>query len=390
MSDPDAPNNPPSHEDWGDDGVTPPHSEPLRSFLPPKREAPNAQGAGKVFQGSAAREERQAPPASSPKVREITARKAPRIRPDRPDLRMAGSVDRVRDDREREPWELKSNEHSRHGSGDMRWLLYAGLACLVLIIAGIVILPRVNRSKSPASSVDVGAARSMRERALLQDKEMEAMVASQTEAQRLFARYARSAVVDDVLPMLRDFTKVEPLVRHVGHRALVDYGWSPGSDANWSTGISEGRPYACLTGRFDDHRRFTAYFVRDAGRLCIDWKATVGYGTASFATLREGQGDTSEIRGTLFPDSYYNATYPEGTVQSYRLQAPDGSESVWCYVPLNTRLAENVAHLFVGGDLIRRQAGSAFVTLSLKRGPEGGMPNQWLIDRLLHEEWIEP
>lgn len=393
MSDPDTTNSPPSHEDWGGDGVSPPHSEPLRSFLPPKREAANAQGAAKVFQGSVTGEVRQAAPAGSPKVREITARKAPRLRPDRPDLRMAGRVERVRDERERderEPWEIKSSERSHSGSGEIRWLLYAGLGCLVLIIAGIVILPRVNRSKGSATSVDMGAARSIRERALQQDKEMEAMANSQTEAQRLFARYARSAVVDDVLPMLRDFTKVEPLVRHAGHRALVDYGWGPGPDANWSTGISGGRPFACLTGRFDDQRRFTAYFVRESGRLCIDWKATVGYGTASFALLHEGQGDTREIRGILVPDSYYNAIYPEGTVQSYRLEAPDGSQSVWCYVPLNTRLAEKVAHLFVGGDLIRRQAGSAMVTLSLKRGTEGAMPNQWLIDRLLHEEWIEP
>ena len=30
------------------------------------------------------------------------------------------------------------------------------------------------------------------------------------------------------------------------------------------------------------------------------------------------------------------------------------------------------------------------MTLRLSRGPDGAMPNQWLLVELLHKEWIAP
>jgi hypothetical protein len=145
-----------------------------------------------------------------------------------------------------------------------------------------------------------------------------------------------------------------------------------------------------LEGDLPDHRKFAAYFTWQGGRLLMDWKATVAFGTATFEQLAEGKGDASEIRGEIAASDYYSAFWPEAEYRSYRLTSPDQESSIWCYVRRGDAAEGVVAPLFNRGVIIGESQSSRKITLRLVRGSPESLPNQWLIGEMLHVDWATP
>lgn len=122
----------------------------------------------------------------------------------------------------------------------------------------------------------------------------------------------------------------------------------------------------------------------------MDWKATTGYGTAPFEKLTLGEGDASEIRGWLLTASFYTAVFPEADFVSFQLLSPDRREPLWCYARRGTLESQSLTTLFPHGEIIEERNTSQKVTLMLERGDGQGLPNQWLVGKLLHKQWISP
>jgi len=122
--------------------------------------------------------------------------------------------------------------------------------------------------------------------------------------------------------------------------------------------------------------------------LHLDWKATTGYGTATFGELARNQGDAKEIRARIQSSRFYTAIYPEAEYQSYQLVSPDASEAVWGYTRRGEAADSLLGKLFWSGEILDNSVEQKKVTVRLERGPAGSLPNQWQIAEMLHNEWL--
>lgn len=272
----------------------------------------------------------------------------------------------------------------------VRWIIGTGVGVATLVVLAMMLLPLVNQSN---------AARPRQgDNALVLDttdevkgaEALNAMLSRQPEAEQLFRKFASAAIVDDVLPLLRDPDQAEPLIRKRGWKALVPKEWVPPETTTWSVYDVEGIPYGVLAGTLPDYTQFNAYFLLKDDHLHLDWKATTSYGTAAFEELAKGGGDPVEIRAMIAPCGYFTATYPEAEYQSYQFVSTESDSVVWCYTRKGGEADRALAAVFQDGAILKSTPEPRKVTLRLKRGPADSFPNQWLVDEIINTDWIIP
>lgn len=306
-------------------------------------------------------------------------------------------VDRIMTFRER-PANLPSTgntrgegrEWGRAHRGSTRWIwgMIGGVA--VLVVLGIFLLPVINApnaareipgSESPAISEDPTS--------LLVER-MNRMLERQEDAARIYRSFGLAEVSDEAAPYLRDGEALKETLRANWKRLQIPKDWNPADESNWSVVELQGNACGLLQGQLPDHSSFTAYFTTDQDQLLLDWKATTGYGTSSFARLESGNCDASEIRGVITISDYYTSTFPESDYQSFRFASPDGKTTLWCYTPRDSEVFGKLSKELEPGSIDTDSKGPKKVTLRLERGPEGSLPNQWMIGGLLHLDWLSP
>ncbi len=267
------------------------------------------------------------------------------------------------------------------------WILGAGVAVAIIVVLGMMVLPAINAPNAPRAVPD--AKRFVKEK-IEGVEAMNLLFAKQPEAQRIFRAYATASGVDDIVPLVRDGNSLKALLRVNWRQREISKAWEPARDTGWAVAELAGRSCGLLQGTFPDHSGFSAYFINDGNHLRLDWKATSGFGTATFGELEKSLGDPSEIRGALSRADYYNGIFPEADYQSYRLVSPDGEIAIWCYARRDAAAGQVTAPPFHQNEL-----GGAFqrprkITLRLASGPAGALPNQWLVGELLHLDWVTP
>lgn len=219
--------------------------------------------------------------------------------------------------------------------------------------------------------------------------EVDQLLKSSDEAMKHFADFASLNVSEDVLYFIRKQDGVETLVREHGAPNLAPKGWKPDQRSNWNVRTTATKPYALLSGALPNGEPYFAYFIIENGQLVMDWKATTAYSSASLEQLVAGEGDGSEIRGWLMPDTYFNGVYKEGKYHCYRW-SPSGNEGVvWCYTLAGTPIANEMVQRFHGGGIVRNRNAPVRVTIRIKKADEQAMPNQWLIDEFLGDDWLQ-
>ncbi len=271
-----------------------------------------------------------------------------------------------------------------------RWLVGSGLGVVAVVVLGLLLLPLINESNADHPRPG--------QTGLVLDKEesteglasLNNLVARQAEAEQLFRAYASAATVEEILPLLRDAAAVEPLIRSQRRPALIAKSWLPPDGTLWNVVASDGLPFAQLEGSLPDFAKFSAYCLLAGNQLQLDWKATTGYGTATFGELAQGQGAPAEIRVKILSAKFYTAHYPEAEFQSYQLLAPDESQAIWGYTRRGAVVDGLLGKLFWSGEILDSPPEQQKVTLRLAHGPEGSLPNQWVIEEMLHHDWIHP
>lgn len=281
---------------------------------------------------------------------------------------------------------------SKWGAGkihSVRWIVGTGLGVATVVVLALVMLPSINKSNAARPDQGVGMVIDPKENVREFDA-LNAMVARQPEAEKLFGSYANAMIAEDVLPLVRDAKSVGPLIRS-SHRPMeVPRGWRPDKGLSWVTAGEGTKLYGILEGSLPDFSRFRAFMVMSEDTLLIDWKATTAYSTATFAELRAGTGNPAEIRALIAPSGYYSAAFPEGEFRSFQLLAADGEEAVWCYTRRESPADGQIAGVFREGDILEASTEPTRVTLRLERGPEGAAANQWQIAEMLHKDWLMP
>ena len=276
--------------------------------------------------------------------------------------------------------------HSR--KHPVRWMLGAGLGVATVIIVTMLLLPTINKPNALRQGQDGPT--------MVQEEEIEGMKAlnemlvRQPEAEQLFRKFASSMIATEIHTIVRDAKRLEPLIREHFRPGLISKAWIPPDDTQWSVFDAGDVQYGILEGRLPNFMKFSAYLVFSESNLLLDWKATTCYGSATFSELEKKQGDPSEIRAAIAPAGFYTAVFPETEFSSYQFTSQDGNKSIWCYARLGSAAGDGLSKLFQTGEIIETSLAPQKVTLRLESGPEGALPNQWLIAEMLHKDWITP
>lgn len=295
--------------------------------------------------------------------------------------------------------EIIEEDPNRRGEGrewgnprqyPLRWVVGTTVGIIGVVVLAMMMLQRVNQSN--AASTAPGQTNLVVDRTddIKGSEALDQMLSRQPEAERIFTSFVSARIVDDLLLYVRNPETVAPLIRAKPLPPPLSKSWRPDDSSTWNVFETSGRLCATLEGPLPDYSRFHAYFTLTESHLDLDWKATTGYGTATFDELERSQGDPSEIRATIMPSNFHTTTFPEKEFQSYQLVSPDNEKAIWCYARRGELTEAALGRLFRGGEIVKTDPEPRRVTLKLEKAPEGALPNQWLIKELLHKDWITP
>jgi hypothetical protein len=286
---------------------------------------------------------------------------------------------------ERSDWGQKS------ARGSFRWMLYTGVGVLALIVVAVILSDPGGGGKSREMSMFSQLAPEESEAATGGgDGDMMAMLTSgQEEAKRIFAKYATAKSVADFLAYIHRSEDIAALVEKNWEPIDAKPGWKPDEQAVWTVREQEGVRYGALGGGLPDFTSYRAFFRQDDNGLKMDWKATVGYCSAEFETLKKGQGDGSEVRAWLSPADFHTFPLREGEFRAFRLGSPDGQESLWGYTKIGGELDSSLVAQFIPSQITGEAQTEIGVVVSLERGPADSLPNQWMITKLVRLNWLD-
>jgi hypothetical protein len=208
------------------------------------------------------------------------------------------------------------------------------------------------------------------------------------EAEQVLARYAAATSVEQALRRVRDPERVKERMRKL---------WRPWGGALRATGEeargfveTAARPVVCLAGRRGDFSPFLMQFVREDGRLLIDWEASHGIGEVQVAELAADRvADQQLVRAVIRPDNFFTRDFPEEKFRSYQLLDEHGEHRVWAYAALDSEVAALLATEFNEGSVLLAQGGDTRVTVRLS-GPVGVGAKCFVITEMLHKGWVSP
>jgi hypothetical protein len=274
-------------------------------------------------------------------------------------------------------------------TGAILWIAGCCLAVSTVVVAAMMILPRVNRSNAMnprPGQTELVIAEDNREAA----RPITEMLARENEAERLYQTWLTATTTDEISHLIRNPEEVLPMTGGDALPALAPENAVPQRGTTWTALEREGLVFGMLEGTLPDHSTFAAYFVTDDGALRMDWKATTAHCSADFATMARREGDASEIRGWIKPSDFYTLAFPETQYRSYQLLSPDQNESLWVYAPLGDPVQQQLNDEFEGGGILSGTPQQKKYTLRLRAGTGDALPNQWSIAELLHKDWIAP
>lgn len=272
----------------------------------------------------------------------------------------------------------------------LKWILGITIGAAAVIILCLALLPQINRSNAVQTKTTDNDYTVVEEERVEGIDGLNALLPMQPAAEQIFKAYASATIVDDVIGLLRNPSVVEKTVRKNWRPLGVSRDWVPSQETTWQVLKSNKNAYGLLEGRLPGFSKFSAYFITRGRHLQLDWRATTGFGTATFEELSKNKGDPSEIRGLISRNTFYTAVWTEEAYQCYQLLPPSGETSVWCYARRADAAGNACASLFQSGEILEENSASQKVTLRLEHGPEGALPNQWLIGELLQIDWITP
>lgn len=279
-----------------------------------------------------------------------------------------------------------------HKKGSSRWMLYVAGA-VVLLVALTLAVSQIGRKK-PARAES--AVRNQ-DRTQADDSKVSAadlgllgqLAKSNWEAIEIYSTYAQAREVGDFSDLIylgeRHSAQISKAWKPVGAQS----GWKPSDTAVWKTLKFGTIDCAELRGTNPDFSKFTAVFRYEDTRMKMDWKATVGYGSADFEELKTGVGDGSEIRGWIEKSNFYTQALPEDKYRSLIVRSPGKDLSIWAYTEIGSEVDEQVEGLFSISPVTGQYQTEAKVILNLHKGDREILPRQWMVKGLIASNWLD-
>jgi len=213
---------------------------------------------------------------------------------------------------------------------------------------------------------------------------------SQREVAGIATAYANAKTLEEVLPLVREPQRMTAAMQ-AEWKPMASAGvWEIPVTAKWTLHLTDRREYGLLRGDSADATPFRFYFVKDAGRIVLDWEASAGHSEVPYTQLSTGHGDGGLVRGFISPADYYSLALPEKDFKCYRITSPDTRTAIWAYARSGSPGGDQAGALFAKGNLPRKIQPEYRVTLVLRKPPSDALPNQWLLGELAHLEWVRP
>lgn len=148
-----------------------------------------------------------------------------------------------------------------------------------------------------------------------------------------------------------------------------------------TTGTGEGA-VSVVQARTGDYKLHEIALIKREGRLKIDWDSWAGWSEMSWEAFRqEKPAEPKLFRVELSGVEYFNFAFRDDREwSSYRLDSPDGMESVFGYVSRTGELDQRLRPADPG-------AKSKWL-LKLKFPPNSTQDNQVLIDSIVADGWV--
>ena len=271
----------------------------------------------------------------------------------------------------------------RRRRANLWWTLAGGLTLLVLG----VLLGRADRKRAPSAEI-VEPERFESDIALSQTAVAELLVVGHESLPLLAGLMAKAqGEPAAVAPVVAGGTYTAALLPDWRLRTGLVPGVKDDGVIGLRAYILDGDAYLLMTGLRNDYSQYVAYFVLDeAGELRLDWKATVGFSEVLPHEIPEMEAAVSKLmRVVASPSSFYTTYYPESDYECFLVSHLDQERYAWAYVqrdsPVHRRL---IGALSVR--LTRLTAGR--VTIVVRRGAPGSLPNQVLIEDVIGADWI--
>lgn len=290
---------------------------------------------------------------------------------------------RDRDDGERKEW----GEVVQGGSG--KWMLIAGVVVFLTIMTAVVISHLSDSKGNSRPSVFAQIELEEVEPLIQEDRLAESL----ETAKELYGEMVQASEPAHLSEIVYAPETIVPAIdgdRFFGR--VAPEGWLPKDDAQWKISSVETDQgairFAYLIGLDWEYSPFEVIYRYEDDRLSIDWKATVGYGTASFEEMRMGEGNGDEIRTTVSQTSFYTFALPEDKYQAFRLLSPNEESNIWGYVEKDSEVMKDFEQLFERAAITADGAQDAEVVVRIEPGPKDSLANQWVIKELLATNWL--
>jgi hypothetical protein len=276
--------------------------------------------------------------------------------------------------------------------GSSRWMLYTAVGMIMLIVL-TVSFSYFNRDKPIRNADDKGSNKPApvdRNKESDIDPSVLAQLANgDKEAIQIYGNYAQAKSPDDFTESIYLSKRNAQAVARAWKPISAENGWLPSDTSAWKTYQNGSLVFAELRGTNHNFSKFIGVFRYEKKELKMDWKATAGYGSASFTELKSGLGDASEIRGWIEPSNFFTRQLPEERYHSFILRSPDDADSVWGYTEIGSDADTKLMQLFSVSPITEEQKTEAKVILKLDRGDPGNLPQQWMIKSLIAENWLD-
>lgn len=279
------------------------------------------------------------------------------------------------------------------GSGgvgvNFKWIVLSGLGAMGLVVLFVLLSVtgaednEQKREQSYFSKFEVEAAGEGEE------AEAELLEKNKSRAMEIYEIFSRATDAAALTGILYNEEAILP---------LVSGNWQPegqakdlegGDSLEWVVEKAEEKKYGVLEGKLQGFEQFRAVYRVNDGDLKLDWKATVGYGTAGFEELEKGAGDGGEIRGILSKADFYTFSYPEADWSCYRFTSPSEAKILWVYTQRGGDIDDRISKEFTPSEITGQSFNEVDATLSIKPGNEDSLPNQWEIMEFLTVGWMD-
>lgn len=272
----------------------------------------------------------------------------------------------------------------------LRWIVISIAALGICVLAGVLLLPRLGWKNEDGGRMKYSNLEIYDTGPQVKDDELSLTDGIEDKAKKVAEAFVAAKSVDDVLPLVRDRERLEPVLRERWKPLAVPSGWTVPDNSEWSIRKAGDREFGFLSGMYPDITPFRFYIVQKGDQAFLDWEASTAYCETLSADLVKRKGPGGVTRCLLSPGDFYTYSMPEEDYQCFRLASSDGETVVWGYVKKGDPLLEDLVGLFVQGAIPREIFNEYAITLRLAPAPGESLPNQWLITEKLYLDWISP